>query len=57
MKEVTGPGSVALPLLPVQAERCHLEGSIRRYCCDLDLSTDKQGRPYVLVCTKNQASS
>jgi len=24
--------------------------------CDLDLTTDKRGRPYTLVCTKNQAS-
>jgi len=24
--------------------------------CDLDLTTDERGRPYTLVCTKNQAS-
>ena len=24
--------------------------------CDLDLTIDKRGRPYSLVCTKNQAS-
>jgi hypothetical protein len=24
--------------------------------CDLDLTTETRGRPYTLVCTKNQAS-
>ena len=36
--------------------RRHVEESIRRSGCDLDLSTDRRGRPYSLVCTKNQAS-
>ena len=36
--------------------RRHLEESIRRSGCDLDLVTDRRGRPYSLVCTKNQAS-
>ena len=39
-----------------QAERGHVEDSIRRHRCDLDVTTDKQGRPYVLVCAKNRAS-
>jgi hypothetical protein len=39
-----------------QAEREHLEYSIQRSGCDLDLVTERQGRPYRLVCTKNQAS-
>ncbi len=39
-----------------QAERSHVEDSIRRHRCDLELTTDKQGRPYALLCTKNQAS-
>jgi len=36
--------------------RRHVEESIRRSACDLDLATDRRGRPYSLVCTKNQAS-
>ena len=36
--------------------RRHVEESIRRSDCDLDLVTDRRGRPYSLVCTKNQAS-
>ena len=36
--------------------RHHVEESIRRSGCDLDLVTDRRGRPYSLVCTKNQAS-
>jgi hypothetical protein len=36
--------------------RRHVEESIRRSGCDLDLATDRRGRPYSLVCTKNQAS-
>ena len=29
---------------------------ISRARCDLDLTTDKRGRPYTLVCIKNEAS-
>jgi hypothetical protein len=39
-----------------EAGRRHVEESIRRSACDLDLVTDRRGRPYSLVCTKNQAS-
>jgi hypothetical protein len=39
-----------------EAGRRHVEESIRRSGCDLDLVTDRRGRPYSLVCTKNQAS-
>lgn len=39
-----------------ESMRRHVEDSIRRSRCDLDLSTDRRGRPYSLVCTKNQAS-
>ena len=39
-----------------QQDRAHVEQSVRRYRCDLDLTTDQRGRPYTLVCTKNQAS-
>jgi predicted 2-oxoglutarate/Fe(II)-dependent dioxygenase YbiX len=36
--------------------RRHVEESIRQSRCDLHLTTDRRGRPYSLVCTKNQAS-
>ena len=34
----------------------HVEQTIRRAGCDLDVRTDQRGRPYSLICTKNQAS-
>ena len=37
-------------------DRRHVEETIRRDGCDVDCATDKRGRPYSLVCTKNQAS-
>jgi predicted 2-oxoglutarate/Fe(II)-dependent dioxygenase YbiX len=43
-------------LKAAEAERRHVEDSIRRAQADLDLTTDRRGRPYSLVCTKNQAS-
>ena len=39
-----------------QAERSHVEASIRHSGCDVDFVTEQRGRPYSLVCTKNQAS-
>jgi hypothetical protein len=39
-----------------EGEWAHVEGTITRARCDLDLTTDKRGRPYTLVCTKNQPS-
>jgi predicted 2-oxoglutarate/Fe(II)-dependent dioxygenase YbiX len=43
-------------LKAVQADRDHVEDSIRRAGSDLDMTTDRRGRPYSLICTKNQAS-
>ncbi len=40
----------------VEADRSHVAGSIQQSGCDLDLATERRGRPYSLVCTKNQAS-
>ena len=40
----------------VETERAHVLDSIRRGHCDVDCTTDKRGRPYSLVCVKNQAS-
>jgi predicted 2-oxoglutarate/Fe(II)-dependent dioxygenase YbiX len=39
-----------------EVARSHLQETIRRAGCDLDVTTDRRGRPYSLVCTKNQAS-
>ncbi|MFO1432107.1 MAG: 2OG-Fe(II) oxygenase [Candidatus Competibacteraceae bacterium] len=39
-----------------EADRSHVAGSIQKSDCDLDLTTERRGRPYSLVCTKNQAS-
>jgi hypothetical protein len=36
--------------------RRHVEDAIQRSGCDLTWATDRRGRPYSLVCTKNQAS-
>ena len=39
-----------------ETERSHVLATTRASHCDLDCTTDKRGRPYSLVCTKNQAS-
>ncbi|MDS4041453.1 MAG: 2OG-Fe(II) oxygenase [Candidatus Competibacter sp.] len=37
-------------------DREHVEDSIKRAGSDVDRMTDRHGRPYTLICTKNQAS-
>jgi len=39
-----------------EANRRHVEDSIRRSDCDVVTETDRVGRPYALVCTKNKKS-
>jgi hypothetical protein len=39
-----------------EADRRHVEHTIRQAASDVDTSTDQRGRPYSLVCVKNQAS-
>ena len=39
-----------------EADRGHVAGSVQQAKSDLDLTTERRGRPYTLVCTKNQAS-
>ncbi len=39
-----------------EADRRHVEDSIRQGRHDIDCSTERTGSPHVLVCTKNQAS-
>lgn len=36
--------------------RSHIESNIKRQRLDIDCATDKKGRPYTLICTKNRAS-
>ena len=43
-------------LKAVEARRGHVEDVIRQAGSDLNVATDRKGRPYTLVCTKNQAS-
>ena len=50
------PSESVWHLKAAQDTRTHVEHSVRRSHCDLDCTTDKRGRPYSLVCTKNQAS-
>ena len=50
------PGQRVWMLRAVEAERGHVEATIQHAKCDVDARTQKQGRPYTLVCTKNQAS-
>lgn len=50
------PGQRTCVLKAAEADRSHVEGTIRTAGCDLDTATDRRGRPYSLVCTKTQAS-
>jgi predicted 2-oxoglutarate/Fe(II)-dependent dioxygenase YbiX len=43
-------------LKAAEQDRSHVEHKIRHAQCDLDVRTDRHGRPYTLVCTKNQAT-
>lgn len=50
------PASRLWTFKAAQAERSHIEASIRHSGCDVDFATEQRGRPYSLVCTKNQAT-
>jgi len=50
------PGRKTWVFKAAEADRRHLEDTIKRAGCDVDTATDRRGRPYSLVCTKNQAS-
>ncbi|WP_245754719.1 hypothetical protein [Candidatus Accumulibacter aalborgensis] len=43
-------------LKAAQAQRSHVEDSIRRHPCDVDQATERRGSPHALVCAKNQVS-
>jgi hypothetical protein len=55
-KFLADPEQRAWVLKAAEGERSHVSESIRKHGCDLDCCTDRRGRPYSLVCTKNQAS-
>jgi len=50
------PGRATWVLKAAEADRSHVEGTIRATGSDVDTVTDRRGRPYSLVCTKTQAS-
>ena len=37
-------------------DRSHVEETIQKAQCDVDTETEQRGRPYSLICTKNEAS-
>jgi hypothetical protein len=39
-----------------EPQRTHLETTVEQYRCDVDCVTERTGRPYTLVITKNRAS-
>jgi hypothetical protein len=53
---LVAPGRKIWTLKAAEGARRHVEETIRKARCDLDAVTDRRGRPYGLVCTKNQAS-
>jgi len=53
---LASPDTPQWGLKAAEAGRKHVAAMIAQHRCDLDLTTDKRGRPYTLVCTKNQAS-
>jgi hypothetical protein len=55
-KFLVNPSQRVWAFKAAESDRRHVEETIRRECCDVDCATDKRGRPYSLVCTKNQAS-
>jgi predicted 2-oxoglutarate/Fe(II)-dependent dioxygenase YbiX len=53
---LTDPTQQAWTFKAAEFDRSHVTESIRRNGCDVDCMIDRCGRPYSLVCTKNQAS-
>lgn len=50
------PGRREWVFAAAEPHRRHVESSVHQSGCDLDMTTRRQGRPYSLVATKNQAS-
>ncbi|CAK0769258.1 2OG-Fe(II) oxygenase [Gammaproteobacteria bacterium] len=53
---LTNPEQESYQFKASEVIRNHLSNSIQRNKCDLDTTIDRRKRPYILVCTKNQAS-
>lgn len=53
---LASPSESTWQLKAAQNARSHVEHNIQLDQCDLDRTTNKLGRPYTLICTKNQAS-
>jgi len=53
---LANPATKEWALRAAETDRRHVADTIRQAKCDLDQTTDKRGRPYSLVCTKNQNS-
>ena len=53
---LTDPERKTWNLKAAEHLRAHVERTIRNATCDLEVTTDRRGRPYSLICTKNQAS-
>jgi hypothetical protein len=50
------PGQRQWLLKAAEERRVHVEKNARRAGCDLDLATERHGKPHTLVAVKNQAS-
>lgn len=50
------PGTSTWYLKAAEHVRDHVEATIRTARSDVDARTDRHGRPYTLICTKNRAS-
>jgi hypothetical protein len=50
------PGRPTWVFKAAEFDRRHVEDAIRKAGCDLNVKTDRHGRPFSLICTKNQAS-
>jgi hypothetical protein len=50
------PGQRVWSLRAPEQVRAHVEDTLRRARADVDAVTERRGRPYRLICTKNQAS-
>jgi len=53
---LASPNESSWRLKAAQDVRSHVEHRVQWDHSDLDCTTDKRGRPYTLICTKNQAS-
>jgi predicted 2-oxoglutarate/Fe(II)-dependent dioxygenase YbiX len=53
---LASPATETWTLKAAELVRSHIEAEIRTARADLDVATDRRGRPYSLICRKNRAS-